>query len=138
MEPMEKEKTTKELLQIADTVKNLTIKMRNLERERQGLSEEYQEIEYKHYNDIFAVVDEKGKPLYSNENRRRREINHILRHDKQALQIRKQMKHYDEQIDKIVTEINRLQDRKLILLVSLGAPLPRDIIEGEEKKKYIM
>jgi len=133
---MERDKVIEELLQIADRIKYLTLELQRLGRERQDLQEKYSEIEYRHYTEVCFAV-ENGKPIYTNEDRRRHEVRHRLRDDKDAIGQRTKRKGLDEKEEQVNSELNRLQDRKLILLVSLGAPIPHDVLEKSEDSKYI-
>jgi hypothetical protein len=86
---------------------------------------------------VCEAVDGKGKPIYSNEDRRRHEVAHRLRNDDTAIKVLSEIRQCRSEIDEIVIEVNRLQDRKLILLVAMGAPLPQDVIDREDRGKYI-
>jgi len=134
---MKREDVTKELLDIADTIKELALRKNGIEAELEPLQDSYRELGYDFYTKVCEAVDERGKALYTNEDRRRREVEHRLRNDDKAIKLRVEMRQYREEIDKIMVEVNRLQDRKLILLVTLGAPLPEDVIERENRSKYI-
>ena len=133
---MEREDITKQLLEIADTIKELTLRKRTIEAKLAPLRDGYRELGYGFYIKVNEAVDERGKPLYTNEDSRRRGVEHRLRNDDGAIKLRAETRRYDGEIDEIVAEINRLQDRKLILLVTLGAPLPEDVIEREDRGKY--
>ncbi len=134
---MDTEKVTMELLEIIDYVKELELKKNKIERALSPLREEYAEIRYHLCDQVYETVDEKGKLKYSNEDRRQSEVQHRLRTDKRAVELLNEIKQYRDEIEEIITEINRLQDRKLVLLVSMGAPLPQDTMNREEKGRYI-
>ena len=78
----------------------------------------------------------KGKAKYSNQERRHREAAYRLRRDAKAREVSKVFDEIRDEEREVVAEINRLQDKKIILLVALGAPLPSDTIDLEEDKKY--
>jgi len=134
---MERDKVIEELLQIADRIRDLTLELKRLGRAHQDLHEKYSELGYRHYTEVCNAVKEKGKPIYTNEDRRRHEVEHRLRNDKDAIELRTKRKGLDEKEEQVVSELNRLQDRKLILLVSLGAPIPHDVLGKSEDSKYI-
>ena len=130
---MEKEDITKELLEIADSIKDSTVTKINVDGVVEGLRDDYREFAYDFYTKVCGTMDEKGKPIYTNEDMRRREVNHKIKNDDKASNIQREMKRYRDELGKLLAEINRLQDRKIILLVTLGAPLPEDIIGREDK-----
>jgi len=134
---MERETAINELLRIADTLKEVHLKLRGLERERVDLSEKYREHEYRHYVEVCNEVDERGKSVYTNADRRRREVWHRLRNDDEVVELRAKMREHDKMIEDVVGEHNRLQDRKITLLVALGAPLPSDVLGKSEGQKYM-
>lgn len=133
---MEREDITKELLEIADSIKDLTLRKRMIDAKLDPLQDGYRELEYDFYTKVCRTMDEMGKPKYTNEDRRRREVHHRLTKDNRSIKLETEMKQYRDEIYEIVAEINRLQDRKLILLVTLGAPLREDTIEREGGGKY--
>jgi len=135
---MDIEKATQELLDIADLIKELTLKKQKIENVLEPLRKEYSEIGYRLYDEVYEILDERGKPKYSNEDRRRLEAEHRLRNDKRAIELSREIRQHRNEIEEIVVEINRLQDRKLILLVAMGAPLPQDVINRENRGKYII
>lgn len=134
---MDTEKITMELLDIIDRIKELELKKDKVEKALSPLREEYAEIRYHLYDQVYETLDEKGKLKYSNEDRRESEVQHRLRNDKRAVELQNERTQYLDELSKIITEINRLQGRKLVLLVSMGAPLPQDIMDREEKGRYI-
>jgi len=133
---IKREDITKQLLEIADTIKELTLRKRMIDAKLAPLRDGYRELGYAYYTKVYEAVDERGKPLYTNADSRRREVEHRLRNDDGAIKLWAETRRYDGEIDEIVAEINRLQDRKLMLLVTLGAPLPEDVIEREDRSKY--
>lgn len=134
---MNRENTTEELLRIADQIKELTVRLRKSGTRSTQLMRELDELRYKHYQDVWATVDDKGKPVYSNEERRRHEVEHRVRNDSKGKKMLDDLDNLRNEQDELATEINRLEDRKTILLVSLGAPLPQDTLDHEEKSKYL-
>ena len=133
---MDREGLVSELLESADTIKELTIEMQRLEQKRRQLGIEYEEIEYHQYDAIWSDVDEKGKPRFSNEERRSKELAHRLRQDAEALGLRQKIYEARDEIEELAAESNRLRDRRIALLVALGAPLPSDSLGSEEGGKY--
>ncbi len=127
-----------ELLQIADRIKDLRLELKRLQREHRDLWKKRDELEYRHYTEIYNAVDEKGKLIYTKEDRRRREVEHRLRNDKEAIELNTKSKEFSEKEERISSEIERLQDRKITLLVALGAPIPSNVLEESEDSKYII
>ncbi len=133
---MDMKDTTAELLDIADHIKELILRKHQIEKSRVPLINAYQNIRYTVYNQVCEAVDEKGKLKYSNEDRRRQEVEHRLRNDDATVKLVSEMQKNRSEIGEIIAEINRLQDRKLILLVAMGAPLPQNIVDKEGEGKY--
>ena len=133
---MDNDEIVKELLQIADQIKELTLDKHNNFRELSNDRQSYSDEEYDVYVAIYSEIDEKGKTKYSNEERRRKELAYRKRHNKKITELSVKIDRARDEELIIIAEINRLQDRKIIYLVALGAPLPEDTLEKEENKKY--
>ena len=105
---MDRDEVTRELLQLADQTKNLTKALRRFGRQRADHFKKYDPIRDAITYEVWEAVDEDGKRKYPNEKREDA---------------------YNQERD-ITDELDHLQDRKRILLVSLGAPLPADVLEA--------
>ena len=133
---MDNERLVHELLAISDIIKELTTKKHRIDRRWSQTGQAYSDVEYELYDSVWRETDDKGKAKYSNEERRHREVAYRLRRDAKAREVSKVFDEIRDEEREVVAEINRLQDKKIILLVALGAPLPGDIIDLEEDKKY--
>ena len=133
---MDREGVTVELLELVDSIKTLTLNKQRLDRRSRKLRREFQEVVYRTSEAIYHEVNDKGKLSYSNEERRRGELSHRFRQDPEATAMQEQMAELDNEVGELVAEINRLQDRKVVLLVAMGAPLPEDTIESGDRRKY--
>ncbi len=133
---MEREEIIKELLVLPDTIKELHTRIIQIQRKLRPLDYDRHEIAYKHFTDVNETKDSMGKLLYSNEERRQYELGHRLRTDSKAMELDTKIRQYRDQIDDIAEELNRLQDRRLVLMVLLGVPPPEDMVAKIENQKY--
>lgn len=116
--------TVEELLQITDQIKELDMKILEVDQERTRLGTEYAEIDYKHYTNVQEELNAGGKPRYTNEERRRREKEHRMRNNEEASVLLKKLRQQRAEDSKLAAEVNRLVARREILLISLGAAVP--------------
>jgi hypothetical protein len=126
---MDRDEVTRELLELADQTKNLTKALRRFERQHADHFKKYDPVREAITYEVWEAVDEAGKRKYPNETIRGIEIRkRLANHEGYIRDNEKRADSYDQERD-IADELNYLQDRKRILLVSLGAPLPPDLLE---------
>jgi len=127
---MDRDEVTRELLQLADQTKNLTKALRRFGRQRADHFKKYDPIRDAITYEVWEAVDEAGKRKYPNEKIRDIEIRkRLANHEGYIRDNEKREDAYNQERD-ITDELDHLQDRKRILLVSLGAPLPPDVLEA--------
>ena len=126
---MDRDEVTRELLELADQTKNLKKALRRLGRQSADHFKTYEPIRDAITYEVWEAVDEAGKRKYPNEKIRDIEIRkRLANHENYIKGKEKREDAYNQERD-ITLEFNHLQDRKRILLVSLGAPLPLDLLE---------
>ncbi len=79
--------------------------------------------------EIAKVKDEKGKPVYSNEQLREAALTLQLEKNDEYRRLRAERLELEDQDDELITESNRLVDHKLLLFAELGLPLQPDVDE---------
>ena len=126
---MDRDEVTRELLELADQTRNLTKALRRLSRQSVDYFKKYNPIRDEITYEVWEAVDEAGKRKYPNEKIRDIEIRKRLANHEGYIRDNEKRQDADNQERDIADELNHLQDRKRILLVSLGAPLPLDLLE---------
>ena len=127
---MDRDEVTRELLELADQTKNLKKALRRLGRQSADHFKTYEPIRDAITYEVWEAVDEAGKRKYPNEKIRDIEIRkRLANHEGYIRDNEKREGSYNQERD-IADELDYLQDRKRILLGSLGAPLPPDLLEG--------
>ena len=125
---MDRDEVTRELLELADQTKNLKKALRRFGRQSADHFKTYEPIRDAITYEVWEAVDEAGKRKYPNETIRGIEIRkRLANHEGYIRDNEKRADSYDQERD-IADELNYLQDRKRILLVSLGAPLLPDSV----------
>ena len=76
--------------------------------------------------EIGKAKDEKGKPVYSNEQLREAALTLQLEKNDEYRRLRAERLELEDQDDELITESNRLADHKLLLFAELGLPLQPD------------
>jgi hypothetical protein len=112
--------TKKELLQIIDQMADLQKKQTRLDDERRELFDKIAVSEARHVLDIATEHDEHGKRIYTNQ--KMRDAAFILRvsADSEHRSLRELINGLDTEIGNAFIELARLQNRKMILLSTVG------------------
>jgi len=136
MEFKNREELAGELLKIADALKELELKKLNLESEQQPFISDFNEVRYRHLTDIENVKDAQSKDLFSDEDRKDIEIEHRLRTDPKARELRTKLNQLKFEVDKTKIEIDHLENKREVLEDIYDYPLPANeskVEEGEKK-----
>jgi hypothetical protein len=136
MENLPRKKTAAELLNIGDALKELELKKLDLANETKPLLADFQEIRYKLITAVENTGDVRSRDLYADEDRKNIEIEHRLRMDAKAIELRKKLTQLQYEIEKAEIEIDHLENRQEVLKEVFDFPLieePDGLKEDENK-----
>jgi hypothetical protein len=112
--------TKKELLQIIDEMADLQKKQTRLDDERRELYDKISVMEARYILDIAKETDEHGKRIYSNQKMRDAAFIIRLSENTEHQRLRDIINGLDTEIGNAFIELARLQNRKMILLSTIG------------------
>lgn len=112
--------TKKELLQIIDEMADLQKKQTRLDDERHELYDKISVMEARYILDIAKETDEYGKRIYSNQKMRDAAFIIRLSENTEHQRLRDLINGLDTEIGNAFIELARLQNRKMILLSTIG------------------
>lgn len=111
-----------EYLAVIDRIAALQREKNKLESKAADLRDRTGVIHAELLLDIGLARDEKGKPIYSNEDLRRAKLSIELDQNKEFVQLRSQLREIDTQVRDICVEYNKMVDHKYLLMLELGIP----------------
>ena len=114
----------KELSELIDNITDLSKKRQTIHKEQQQIRDKINIIRAKLIIDIGTAKDDRGKPVYSNEQLRNAAL--ILRLDENGeyQQLKERLRELNNEDQELVIDYNRLVDRRLLLLVEVGVVNP--------------
>jgi len=118
------EEAKKEFLEITDRLADLEKKRYEIRRERGLTSDRVSVIRAKLMIDIAKARDEKGKPIYSNENLRRAALTLQLEESEEYQRLKKRLRDLDDELATLAIEYNRLEARRGLLALEMGLIRP--------------
>ena len=121
--------TKQRLAELIDELAKLSKRQHALHRKRQEIVYRTILIRAPLVIDIAKAKDEKGKPVYSNEQLREAALTLRLEKNDEYRRLRAERLELEDQDDELITEVNRLVDHKLLLFAELGLLLQPDADE---------
>lgn len=118
------EEAKKEFLEITDRLADLEKKRYEIRRERGLTSDRVSVIRAKLMIDIAKARDEKGKPIYSNENLRRAALTLQLEESEEYQRLKKRLRDLDDELATLAIEYKRLEARRGLLALEMGLIRP--------------
>jgi phosphoglycerate-specific signal transduction histidine kinase len=118
------EEAKKEFLEITDRLAELEKKRHELRRERRMTSDRVSVIRAELMIDIAKARDEKGKPIYSNENLRRAALTLRMEENEEYQGLKERQRDLDDELATLAIEHNRLEARRGLLALEMGLIRP--------------
>jgi phosphoglycerate-specific signal transduction histidine kinase len=118
------EEAKKEFLEITDRLAELEQKRHELRRERRATSDRVSVIRAELMIDIAKARDEKGKPIYSNENLRRAALTLRMEENEECQGLKERQRDLDDELATLAIEHNRLEARRGLLALEMGLIRP--------------
>ena len=117
------------LAELIDELAELSKKRHALHRKRRNILDRTRLIRAALVIEIAKAKDEKGKPVYSNEQLREAALTLQLEKNDEYRRLRAERLELEDQDDELITESNRIVDHKLLLFAELGLLLQPDADE---------
>lgn len=118
------EEAKKGFLEITDQLADLEKKRHEIQRERGMTSERVSVIRAELMIDIAKARDEKGKPIYSNENLRRAALTLQLEENEEYQRLKERLRDLDDELATLAIEHSRLEARRGLLALEMGLIRP--------------
>lgn len=118
------ESAKKEFLEITDRLADLEKKRHEIRRERGMTLDRVRVIRAKLMIDIAKARDEKGKPIYSNEDLRRSALTVSLEENEEYQKLKERLRDLDDELAALAIEYNGLEVRRGLLALEMGLIRP--------------
>jgi hypothetical protein len=118
------EEAKKEILEITDRLADLEKKRHEIRRERGMTSDRVRVIRAKLMIDIAKARDEKGRPIYSNEDLRRSALTLSLEENEEYQKLKERLRDLDDELATLAIEYNGLEVRRGLLALEMGLIRP--------------
>jgi hypothetical protein len=118
------ERTREELSEAIDRIADLARQRHEIAKERRKIWDKTSVIRAKLVIEIATSKDEKGKPVYSNEQLREAALTLRLDEDGEYQRLKERLRELDDQEQTAVIEYNRLVDQRMLLMFELGLVSP--------------
>jgi hypothetical protein len=109
-----------EILQNADKIKELGLRLLEIKERGYPLTDEYEELAYKYLVETESAGDARSRELYADEYRKEKEVEHRLRIDKRGRELMAKIREIDAELKKLNLEIDNLKEKKIPLEVKAG------------------
>jgi len=124
---MSNKQIEKELFEIVEKRKELILKKQAFEIDIRPLREKIRRIQNEHMKAILEAVDPKGKPIYSNEEKRRVEWRYRTHNDENYNSLGEKIETINRELSDVITELNYLAEKResllLVVMLRTGTPL---------------
>jgi hypothetical protein len=118
------EETRKELSEIIDRIADLARQRHSIRKQQQKIWDRTSVIRAKLTIDIATAKDDKGKPIYSNEQLREAALTLGLAEDEEFQGLKERLRALDDEEQALVIEHSRLMDQRTLLMLEMGLNLP--------------
>ena len=114
----------KELSELIDNMTDLSKKRQTIDKEQQPIRDKISVIRAKLIIDIGTAKDDRGKPVYSNEQLRNAALTLELDENEEYQRLKERLRELNNEDQELVIEYNRLVDRRLLFLAEVGLVSP--------------
>jgi hypothetical protein len=118
------EEAKKELSEIIDRMADLAKKSHEIRKEQLKIRDRTSVIRARLLIDIAMAKDDKGKPVYSNEQLREAALTLRLDENEEYQRLKERLRELDDEGQALAIEHNRLANRRMLLMMEMGLVSP--------------